>query len=96
MRSKLMIPALVIGIGAAMSGLSAPASAQYGRVYGPSYYYGPGPVYGGPGPFRGAYGTYYEGPVIGPLFYGDGWVPESIYQPSRPGSIDPYIRPPGS
>ena len=93
MRSKLVIPALMVGISVAVTALSTPASAQYGRVYGPSYYYGPAPSYG-PRPFRGAYGTYYEGPVIGPLFYGDGWVPEPIFDHSRPGGIDPTIRPP--
>jgi len=95
MRSKLVIPALAVCVTIATTALTTPASAQYGPGYAPPYYYGPnayGPVYG-PRPFRG-YGTYYEGPVIGPLFYGDGWVPESIYQHSRPGGIDPYIRPP--
>ena len=67
------------------------AFAQDMRVYGPGYY---GQTYEGPAyrhrVFRGAYN---EGPAIGPLFYGDGWVPESIYDHSRTGGIDPNIRP---
>lgn len=87
MRSKLVIPALVI----LTTALAAPASAQYGYVRGPGYY-GPnyyGPAYG-PGTFRRAYN---RGPVIEPFFYGDGWVPESIFDHSRAGGIDPNIRP---
>jgi hypothetical protein len=96
MRSTLVIPTLVVGISVAAA-LSTPAAAQYGPTYGP-HYYGPGaytPGYG-PRPFRGGYGAYYEGPMIEPFFSGDGWVPESIYQHSRPGGIDPNIRPSGS
>ena len=93
MRSKLVIPILMVGISVAATALPGPASAQYyGRVYGPAYY-GPGiygPVYG-PSVYPRAY--YYPDPVIGPLSYGDGWVPESIYQHSRTGGIDPNIRP---
>jgi hypothetical protein len=75
--------------------LTGPASAQYDRVYGPGYYgpaYGYGPVYG-PRTFRGAF-VYNAVPVV--PFYGDGWVPESIYDRSRVGSIDPTIRPFGN
>jgi hypothetical protein len=88
MRFKFVIPALA----ALATTMAAPASAQYARVYGPGYY---GPSYYGPAyrtrTFRGAYN---EGPAIGPLFYGDGWVPEPIYDHSRAGGIDPNIRPP--
>jgi hypothetical protein len=88
MRLKFVIPALAV----LATTMAAPAYAQYARVYGPGYY---GPTYGGPAyrhrVFRGAYN---EGPAIGPLFYGDGWVPEPIYDHSRPGGIDPNIRPP--
>ena len=87
MRFKFVIPALAI----AATTIAAPAYAQYARVYGPGYY---GQTYEGPvyrhRVFRGAYN---EGPAIGPLFYGDGWVPEPIYDHSRAGGIDPYIRP---
>ena len=75
--------------------LTAPAYAQYDRVYGPGYYgpaYGYGPVYG-PRSFRSAY-VYNAVPMM--PFYGDGWVPESIWDRSRVGSIDPTIRPPGN
>jgi len=89
MRSKLVIPA----VAALAVTLAAPAYAQYEGGYAPGYY---GPAYYGPGyrhrVFRGAYN---EGPAIGPLFYGDGWVPEPIYDHSRPGGVDPNIRPPG-
>jgi hypothetical protein len=74
--------------------LTAPASAQYERVYG-GYYgpaYGYGPVYG-PRTVRGTY-VYNAVPMV--PFYGDGWVPESIYDRSRVGSIDPTIRPSGN
>jgi len=88
MRFKLVIPALAI----AATTMAAPAYAQYARVYGPGYY---GQTYEGPvyrhRVFRGAYN---EGPAIGPLFYGGGWVPEPIYDHSRAGGIDPNIRPP--
>ena len=95
MRSKLVIPALAIGISLAAA-LITPASAQYGPVYGP-YFNGPtayGGVVYGPRVFRGPYAVYYGEPAIGPFFYGDGWVPEPIFDHSRPGGIDPYIRPP--
>ncbi len=72
--------------------LAGPAFAQYGRVYGPSYYgpaYGYAPAYG-PRAFRGAYA--YNQVEIMP-FYGDGWVPESIWDHSRVGGVDPTIRP---
>ena len=80
--------------------LAAPASAQYRRVGGPGYhggYYGPaygtyGPAYGPPA-FSGAYGP----PIAGaPFYYGDGWVPESIFDHSRVGGVDPTIRPPAN
>jgi hypothetical protein len=88
MRLKFVIPALAIFA----STLAAPAYAQYASVYGPGYY---GPTYYGPAYRTRAYrGTYYEGPVIEPYFYNDGWVPEPIYDHSRPGGIDPTIRPP--
>jgi hypothetical protein len=73
--------------------LTAPVSAQYVRAYGPSYYgpaYGYGPVYG-PRTFRGAYAYNQLMP-----FYGDGWVPESIWDHSRVGGVDPTIRPSGN
>ena len=91
MRFKLVIPALVAGFSLAAA-FSTPASAQY--VYGSGYY--------GPGPYGPAYAPrplpyyYYGGPATGPLFYGDGWVPYPIYEHSRPGSVDPFVRPPGS
>ena len=90
MRFKLVIPALAI----LTTALAAPAYAQYERVYGPGYY---GPIYHGPAYrtriFRGAYN---EGPAIEPFLPNGGWVPEPIYDPSRTGGIDPYIRPSGS
>lgn len=88
MRLKFLIPAVAV-FGTA---LAAPAYAQYASVYGPGYY---GPAYGGPTyrmrAFRGAYN---QGPAIGPFLYGDSWVPEPIHDHSRPGGIDPNIRPP--
>jgi len=95
MRSKLALSALAFGVTIAATTLGTPASAQYGPLYGPRYY-GPGP-YGAVYPPAVVPGPYYgRGPIIGPLFYGDGWVPESIYQHGTPGGIDPYIRPPGN
>jgi hypothetical protein len=88
MRIRFAIPALAI----LATTLAAPAFAQDGRVYGGPGYYGPshqGPAYR----HRVYRGGYDEGPAIGPLFYGDGWVPESIYDHSRAGGIDPNIRP---
>lgn len=73
--------------------LTAPASAQYVRLYGPSYYgpaFGYGPAYGSR-TIRGAYAYHRMMP-----FYGDGWVPESIWDHSRVGGVDPTIRPPGN
>ena len=87
MRSKLVIPALAL----LTTALATPAFAQYERV--------PGPGYDGPGYYRDAYGprtfrgAYDRGPVGGPFFYNDGWVPESIYDHSRTGGVDPNIRP---
>lgn len=87
MRLKLVVSALAV----LATTLAAPAYAQYGRVYGPGY---SGPTYYGPAyrtrVFRGAYN---EGPVVGPYFYNDGWVPEPIFDHSRTGGIDPNIRP---
>lgn len=92
MRSKLALSALALAVTVSAAALSTPAAAQYGPAYGPRYY-GPGP-YGSFYPPAAIRGPYYDrGSVIGPLFYGDGWVPESIYQHSAPGGIDPYIRP---
>jgi len=74
--------------------LTGPASAQYDRGYRPSYYgpaYGYGPAYA-PRVYRGAR-VYHQ---VLPFYYGDGWVPESIWDPSRVGSIDPTIRPSGN
>ena len=75
--------------------LTGPLFAQYERLGGPGYYgptYGYGPAYG-PRTFCGAY-VYGAVPVI--PFYGDGWVPESIGDRSRVGSVDPTIRPSGN
>jgi len=87
MRFKVVLPALAI----LTTMLAAPAYAQYDRVYGPGYhahaYYGP--AYR----TRIFHGAYNQGPVIEPFFYNDGWVPESIYDHSRTGGIDPNIRP---
>lgn len=91
MRFKFVIPALAV----VATTMAAPAFAQEVRVYGPGYY---GQAYEGPAyrhrVFRGAYNAYNEGPAIGPLFHGDGWVPEPIFDHSRAGGIDPNIRPP--
>jgi hypothetical protein len=80
-------------ISAISAALTGPASAQYDRVHGPGY--GPtyryGPAYA-PRIFRGAR-VYNQ---VLPFFYGDGWVPESIWDPSRVGSVDPTIRPSGN
>jgi hypothetical protein len=73
--------------------LTGPAMAQYGFMRDSGYYgpvYGYGPAYG-PGPFRGAY--IYNRVPMGLPFYGDGWVPESIWDHSRVGGVDPTIRP---
>ncbi len=87
MRFKFVIAALAV----LATTMAAPASAQYARVYGPGYH---GPSYYGPAyRTRGYRGVYNEGPTIGPLFYGDGWVPEPIFDHSRTGGIDPNIRP---
>ncbi len=93
MRYKLIFPTLAVGIVLAATALATAASAQYGPVYGPRYD-GPGPYGYPPAAIRRPY--YERGPVIEPFLYGDGWVPESIYQHSTPGGIDPYIRPPGN
>jgi hypothetical protein len=88
MRLKLVIPTLA----ALATTLAAPAYAQYEHVYGPGYH---GPSYYGPAyrtrTFRGSYN---QTPADGPFLYNDGWVPESIYDHSRPGGIDPNTRPP--
>jgi hypothetical protein len=89
MRFKLVIPALAI----LTTTLAAPAYAQYERVQGPGYY---GPSYYGPAQRTRVFrGTYNQIPADEPFFYNDGWVPESIYDRSRPGGIDPNINPPG-
>lgn len=88
MRFKFVISAMAV----LATTMAAPAYAQYARVYGPGYH---GPSYYGPAyRTRGFRGVYNEGPVIGPLFYGDGWVPEPIFDHSRTGGVDPYINPP--
>ena len=88
MRLQLLIPALAV-LTATL--VAAPAYAQYEGAYGPGYR---GPAYYGPAyrtrVFRDAYN---RGPVIEPFIYGDGWVPESIWDQSRTGGIDPNIRP---
>jgi hypothetical protein len=86
MRFALVIPAVAIFAAA----MAAPAYAQYVPAYGPGYY---GPVYGNPA-YRARVFRGYVGPVIEPPFYGDGWVPEPIFDHSRTGGIDPNIRPP--
>jgi len=87
MRLTFLIPALAVFA----TTLAAPAYAQYGRAYGPGYY---GPSYGEPAYRTRVYrGAYAGGPAIGPLFYGDGWVPEPIFDHSRTGGVDPNIRP---
>ena len=94
-RNNRMSIKTLSAIAIATVALTAPASAQYDRVYGPGYYgpaYGYGPVYG-PRTFRGAY-VYNAVPMV--PFFGDGWVPESVYDRSRVGSIDPTIRPSGN
>jgi hypothetical protein len=73
--------------------ITTSAFAQYGPPvrgpihYGKSYY---GPAYG-MRTFRGVYNQ-----MPGPLIYGDGWVPESIWDHSRIGGVDPTIRPCGN
>ena len=88
MRLKLVIPALAV----LATTLAAPAYAQSERVYGPGY---GGPAYYGPAyQTRTFHRAYNRAPMDEPL-YNDGWVPESIYDHSRPGGIDPNINPPG-
>ncbi len=91
MRFKFAVPALTaLATIALATTMAAPANAQYARVYGPGYH---GPSYYGPAyRARGFRGVYNEGPTIGPLFYGGGWVPEPIFDHSRTGGIDPNIR----
>jgi hypothetical protein len=84
MRLKLVIPAL----GVLATTLAAPAFAQSERVYGPGYH--GSAVYGPAYRFRRAYN---RAPMDEP-FYNGGWVPESIYDHSRTGGIDPNINPP--
>jgi hypothetical protein len=84
-----------LSVSAAMmtAAFTGPVLAQYERVPEPGYYrphHVYGPVYG-PRTFRGAYN--YDLVPMGFLFYGDGWVPESIWDPSRVGGVDPTIRP---
>jgi hypothetical protein len=85
MRLKLVIPALA----ALATTLAAPAYAQSGRIVGPGYHAYYGPAYQ-TRTFRRAYN---RAPMDEP-FYNDGWVPESIYDHSRTGGIDPNINPP--
>jgi hypothetical protein len=88
MRLKLVIPALAV-LATAVAG---PAYAQSERVYGPGY---SGPTYSGPAyQTRTFHRAYNRAPMDEP-FYNDGWVPESIYDHSRPGGMDPNINPPG-
>ena len=87
MRFKSIIPTLALS---AMT-LTAPAAyGQYAPVYGPGYR---GPLYGGPAYRRHVFRRVYAAPAIGPFLYGDGWVPEPIFDHSRTGGIDPNIRP---
>ena len=84
MRLKLVIPA----VAALAATLAAPAFAQSERVYGPGYR--------GPAIYSPAYRfhrAYNRAPMDEP-FYNDGWVPESIYDHSRTGGIDPNVNPP--
>jgi hypothetical protein len=88
MRLKLVVPALAV----LATALAAPAYAQSERAYGPGY---AGPVYYGPAyQTRTFHRAYNRAPMDEP-FYNDGWVPESIYDHSRPGGMDPNINPPG-
>jgi hypothetical protein len=88
MRLKLVIPALAV----LATTLAAPAYAQSERVYGPGYHR---PAYDGPATrTRGFRGAYNRAPIDEP-FYNGGWVPESVYDHSRPGGLDPNINPPG-
>jgi hypothetical protein len=87
MRLKLVIPALAV----LATAVAAPAYAQSER-YGPSY---SGPTYYGPAyQSRTFHRAYNRAPMDEP-FYNDGWVPESIYDHSRPGGMDPNVNPPG-
>jgi hypothetical protein len=84
MRLKLVIPALAV----LATTLAAPAYAQSERVYGPGYH--GSAIYGPAYRFHRAYN---RAPMDEP-FYNDGWVPESIYDHSRTGGIDPNVNPP--
>ena len=83
----------VISAGAILAtALVAPVSAQQERGYGFGY---DSPAYEAPPHHHRAFhGSYNEAPAIGPLFHGGGWVPEPVYDHSRPGGIDPNLRPP--
>ena len=85
MRLKLVIPALAV----LATTLATSAFAQSERAYGPGYHRPA--VYDPTYRFQRAYN---RAPRDEP-FYNDGWVPESIYDPSRPGGMDPNINPPG-
>ena len=88
MRLKLVIPALAV----LATAVAAPAYAQSERLYGPGY---SGPTSYGPAyQTRTFHRAYNRAPMDEP-FYNDGWVPESIYDHSRPGGMDPNINPPG-
>jgi hypothetical protein len=71
--------------------LTAQAFAQYHRVHGQGYcgraYYGSSH---GVRTFRSVYARLSVGESF---LYGDGWVPESFWDPSRVGGEDPDIRP---
>jgi len=89
-----MIIRTISAIAVVSAALTAPVFAQYERGVGPSYYgpaYGFRPAYGPRTIFRGAYD---QVPMM--PFYGDGWVPESIWDRSRVGGVDPTIRPSGT
>jgi hypothetical protein len=88
MRLKLAIPALAV----LATALAAPAHAQSERVYGPGY---GGPAYDGPAYQTRAFRRAYNRAPMDEPFYNGGWVPESIYDHSRPGGMDPNINPPG-
>jgi hypothetical protein len=86
MQIKFVLPAIAI----LTATMAVPAYAQYEGVYGPGY---SGPGYYGPIYRHRIYrDAYIRSPLAGP-FYNDGWVPESIYDHSRAGGIDPNIRP---
>lgn len=86
MHFKFVVPVLSILV----MTLTAPARAQYAPIYGPGY---DGPAYGEPVYRTHVFRDVYPAPRVGPFLYGDGWVPEPIFDHSRTGGIDPNIRP---